>query len=145
MPEFQPVAYEAQEARVLLAKALLSGKYVQGTGQLRTMDNTYCCLGVACDVYLRVMGEGEGFWSPDHHYEHKVPHYQFRAGNERGSRFFMPLAVHQFFGMNRTAGFYQMTKDGRTYDSLAELNDRKGWTFKMIAALLQDETVIWHH
>jgi len=32
--------------------ALRSGKYEQGTGQLRNGD-TYCCLGVLCDVALK--------------------------------------------------------------------------------------------
>lgn len=32
-------------------EALRSGKYVQGHGQLHNaQDNTYCCLGVLCDI-----------------------------------------------------------------------------------------------
>jgi hypothetical protein len=31
-------------------KALKSGKYEQGTEQLVTGDNKYCCLGVACSI-----------------------------------------------------------------------------------------------
>ena len=31
-------------------EALLSGKYKQGRGCLRTVDNEFCCLGVALDV-----------------------------------------------------------------------------------------------
>lgn len=31
--------------------ALRSGKYQQGKGQLQTKDG-YCCLGVACDVFI---------------------------------------------------------------------------------------------
>lgn len=30
--------------------ALRSGKYKQGRGQLRSLNNNYCCLGVLCDV-----------------------------------------------------------------------------------------------
>lgn len=30
--------------------ALRSGKYEQGRGELRSTDDTYCCLGVLCDV-----------------------------------------------------------------------------------------------
>jgi hypothetical protein len=33
-----------------LIKALRSGKYKQADGQLRTSDNKFCCLGVACDI-----------------------------------------------------------------------------------------------
>lgn len=31
-------------------KALRSGKYLQGSGSLRTKDNKFCCLGVLADV-----------------------------------------------------------------------------------------------
>ena len=31
--------------------ALRSGEYKQGTGQLMSYDNTYCCLGVACAMF----------------------------------------------------------------------------------------------
>ena len=34
-------------------KALRSGKYEQGQGLLRTVDNKFCCLGVLCDVQGR--------------------------------------------------------------------------------------------
>jgi hypothetical protein len=34
--------------------ALRSGEYAQGTGSLHdTVSNTFCCLGVACDVAFR--------------------------------------------------------------------------------------------
>ena len=33
-------------------KALRSGDYKQGHGRLRT-DDTFCCLGVACDLYAQ--------------------------------------------------------------------------------------------
>lgn len=32
-------------------KALRSCKYKQGTNGLRSADNRFCCLGVACDIY----------------------------------------------------------------------------------------------
>ena len=41
-----------KEARSEWVKALRSGKYRQGTHVLRSpVDETYCCLGVACDLY----------------------------------------------------------------------------------------------
>ena len=41
--------------------ALRSGKYKQGTGQLRTEDDCYCCLGVLCDI------SGVGQWVRSEH------------------------------------------------------------------------------
>jgi hypothetical protein len=34
------------------ADALESGKYKQGTGYLRDIEDQYCCLGVACDLLI---------------------------------------------------------------------------------------------
>lgn len=31
-------------------EALRSGKYTQGEGQLRSLDDKFCCLGVLCDI-----------------------------------------------------------------------------------------------
>lgn len=41
----------------LLVDALRSGDYRQGTNMLRTLDDKYCCLGVACEV-ARLNGIG---------------------------------------------------------------------------------------
>lgn len=38
-------------------KALRSGEYAQGKGELHNKeDNTFCCLGVLCDLYLKAKG-----------------------------------------------------------------------------------------
>lgn len=37
--------------------ALRSGKYQQGRGALRRLDNTYCCLGVLCEIDGRYVAE----------------------------------------------------------------------------------------
>jgi hypothetical protein len=39
-----------QEWKDKWTAALRSGKYKQGKGKLRNFDNTYCCLGVLCDI-----------------------------------------------------------------------------------------------
>ena len=38
------------EIKARWLEALRSGKYQQGRYVLRTADNTYCCLGVLCDL-----------------------------------------------------------------------------------------------
>ena len=35
----------------LWVKALRSGKYKKGVGSLHPTEDTYCCLGVLCDLY----------------------------------------------------------------------------------------------
>lgn len=41
---------DINEAEAKLVEALRSGKYRQGVGFLRPNVDTFCCLGVACDV-----------------------------------------------------------------------------------------------
>lgn len=39
--------------------ALRSGEFKQGREWLRTADDGFCCLGVACELYRRETGDGE--------------------------------------------------------------------------------------
>jgi len=63
---------------------LRSDKHVQGEGQLRTLDNRFCCLGVLCDLYnpdgweenLEEWSYGEG---PDYCHEIGVLPHDFRV------------------------------------------------------------------
>ena len=43
-------------------EALRSGEYKQGGGKLRNGDK-FCCLGVACDLYMQATGDGG--WTDD--------------------------------------------------------------------------------
>lgn len=40
------------EAQEKWLAALESGEYKQGKGKLRDMDNCFCCLGVACELFI---------------------------------------------------------------------------------------------
>lgn len=42
--------------------ALRSGQYAQTKYRLRSKDG-YCCLGVACDIFLKETGQGQWKWS----------------------------------------------------------------------------------
>lgn len=44
--------------RTQWVKALRSGKYKQGRGQLKD-GNTFCCLGVLCDLFRKSKSNGE--------------------------------------------------------------------------------------
>ena len=48
-----------KELKAKWVKALRSGEYAQGTGQLRDGDS-YCCLGVLCEIAkVRFLSSGE--------------------------------------------------------------------------------------
>lgn len=47
------------EIKKLWVDALRSGEYKQGYNALKPSNETYCCLGVLCDVHRKVTGEGD--------------------------------------------------------------------------------------
>ena len=75
-------------------RALRSGEYKQGIGVLRRND-TYCCLGVACDLYMKA--ENKGAW--------------IQPSNERANSYFvvgddakdgtLPKAVVEWLGLEK--------------------------------------------
>ena len=42
-----------EEIKQEWVRALRSGEYKQGHGELRTKDGKFCCLGVLCDLYSK--------------------------------------------------------------------------------------------
>lgn len=92
------------------AKALRSGKYKQGKYALKNMDNTFCCLGVLCDI------SGKGEWTPDGagEYKYSLP----------GDGAVACLTDSQLL---------ELGLDREEESELIELNDTKRATFEEIA------------
>ena len=42
-----------KQIKIKWIKALFSGRYKQGRKKLRNLNNTFCCLGVLCDLYAK--------------------------------------------------------------------------------------------
>jgi hypothetical protein len=91
--------------------ALRSGKYQQAQGHLRNGDS-FCCLGVACDI------SGIGTWTES---GYSINHY--------GSYKLLPKEVRNWLGLKDISGSY-----GATH--LAWENDQ-GKTFEQIADLIE--------
>jgi hypothetical protein len=87
-------------------KALRSGKYMQGIGQLRTRNDRFCCLGVLCDISRRSKWE-----QPD---EIGLIYYD-------GSNSVIPECVKKWAGIASSAGTYKAVS-GRDR-CLADYND----------------------
>src|SRR5690242_16385148 len=47
-----------QDIKKKWVDALKSGEYTQGQFVLRSFEDTYCCLGVLCDLYAKETGKG---------------------------------------------------------------------------------------
>ena len=104
------------------AKALDSGDYKQGTGQLRKAGK-FCCLAVLCNLHAE-----------DHP---EIAAKQKRASEYMGEAELLPDAVREWAGMtNEDGGFYGY--DGvDTYTALTDLNDDQKLTFPEIAKVIR--------
>ena len=98
-----------KEARALWVKALRSGEYKQARGQLRKED-TYCCLGVACDLYGKHVLK-EDRWKP---FKDSPLSYTFLG--QGGA---LPRQVVKWLGLKRSCTFGHL-KDCTT---LMQVND----------------------
>ncbi len=110
-------------------EALRSGEYKQGVSRLRIGD-TYCCLGVLCDLYGKEKGVN---W--------KIPEllpdsdvYQFLD-----SFSILPDEVAEWAETETVPGVVYSTERKTGRINLSELNDREKLNFKEIADLIENE------
>lgn len=106
-----------QEIKTRWLDALRSGEYQQGLQKLRGEDDTFCCLGVLCDLYAKETGTE---WSVQNGW--------------------MEFLGHETYLPDRVA----VWADCDTYprvpfsgESLAGMNDT-GTTFAQIADLIEE-------
>lgn len=113
-------------------EALRSGAYKQGVGRLRDKADGYCCLGVACDLYIK-SHPNELRW------EGGVSPGVVEVGDATYSEeAVLHNAVREWLGLATHEGRCVSSNYGET--SLAELND-SGSIFQEIANLIEDEPV----
>lgn len=110
-----------------LVTALRSGEYKQARSALRE-GNSYCCLGVLCDLYGKSQG---GEWEEFTLDSDSVPHYRFY-----GSSGVLPMEVMQWAGMRYNNGGYGRMVDGFPEHALSHDND-SGHTFEQIANTIE--------
>jgi hypothetical protein len=110
-------------------KALRSGQYKQTKRMLANAEG-YCCLGVACEVYLDATN-GRGL---------KVRECKDACGNVsqiryNGNDVTLPIPVKDWLGLNDSDGGYW---DGKVM-TLVTLNDDRDYNFKQIADVIESE------
>ncbi len=120
-----------ESRRKLLVEALRSGEYKQGTGRLSRDQNgvrQYCCLGVACMVYQKHVGDLKiDTDGPVHSYDTDV----------HG----LPEKVQEWYGFDTRCGRLKETaRIAYGYNSLLLLND-SGYSFREIADVIEQEKV----
>lgn len=122
-----------REFMLELIEALESGQYKKGKRCLRTKNDEYCCLGVACDLFSK---KGKGSWGAileDIANDEMIEMYEYRSGELYESHNgYPPLSLR------REMGF----QDGDFMHRLANINDEND-TFapvvEAIKAKLQEE------
>lgn len=139
-------------------EALESGEYKQGSGNLRIragrenapddgQSEGWCCLGVLCDIYHKITGEGS--WSSNEEARSVAFHTRYVADDgelvEDRSAHYLPTVVAQWAGLGGTNPIPRWEEGERpdqTTDpkdvSYAHLND-KGWSFQAIASIVRRE------
>ena len=105
--------------------ALRSGEYSQCQGSLRRGDS-FCCLGVACDLYAKE--HTDGFWFTRE--ETNSVEFDSRTGVRSGV---LPECVKDWLGMRTNTGIYE-DASGK---NLPHLNDNQKWSFNQIADFIE--------
>ncbi len=127
---------------------LETGDYSQTKYHLRT-DKGYCCLGVACDLFIQEHPEDYAWVKllpHDKHFtfchivlEDGVPVPRGLAESE------LPQVVQDWLGMRTDNGWYMFIEeeeddnDGPCETQLTELNDDVNYNFSEIAAVIKSE------
>jgi hypothetical protein len=101
-------------------KALRGRSYKQAVGSLRTIRQTYCCLGVLCDLFYNSGWELHRVEGMDNR-----RHYRFRYKGESDGCL-VPKTVRQKIGLDRKA----MIK-------LSNMNDSGYYSFKDLADYIE--------
>lgn len=100
------------------AAALASGEYKQTTGKLREGD-TFCCLGVLCNLHAQ---------------EHpEIAAEEKHKGLYLGADVELPALVQEWAGMASSSGRFDGTR------CLIDLNDDEDKTFPEIAKVIRKE------
>ena len=110
--------------------ALRSGEYTQGHNKLRT-DDTFCCLGVACDLFAKA-NPTEGRWSGN----------EFVTAENGNLCASLPRAVADWLGMKRVDGAPHLQTGYAKYgnasgQNLVQDNDARRHTFDEISDIIE--------
>jgi len=125
-------------------EALRSGKYTQGRKALRNIDNTYCCLGVLCDISKDTLGLK---WEHDSNDECESEVYTMERNGG-----VLPDSVWEYLGRDTDYKVKISTTNSKIPKSvidsfvyplshiyLVTLNDQYKLSFEQIADIIEEE------
>ncbi len=103
----------------LWTKALRSGKYKQGKWTLRNYDNSFCCLGVLCDIYNTEKKKSKKKTLTVTKVNDKIDGKCYKYGSYTC---YLPPVVKKWAGIKTKQGQFSDVKNGEWY-TLSGLND----------------------
>lgn len=112
---------EVMRHRKIWTDALRSGKYQQGKCYL-CKEGKYCCLGVACEVYIEA-----GNSLPKEVREEGIVYYDKLNGS-------LPWSVCEWLNMKRQGMYFD-----NTVRSLIHANDTLNFDFNKIADIIENK------
>jgi hypothetical protein len=118
-----------KEARAALVAALRSGQYKQGRRKLRPTNDTFCCMGVACDRFAKLTGRGR--------WENGVRPASVFVVDDEARDMSLPLAVQEFYGFATNEAGYSGKYSA--HNCLTGDNDSRRHTFEQIADTIEAE------
>lgn len=117
-----------------LVDALRSGRYKQVKDALR-IDDSYCCLGVACDI--SGLGEWKGTNIYDDDGRFVETQWSYRLPNGVAHSSVLPPPVAYYYGFESVNPLLS-DEFGNMYEASA-FNDQKDYDFNKIADLFERE------
>ena len=110
--------------------ALRSGEFKQGVRQLRGKDDSYCCLGVACELAAR-----EGVIPPAEFIEAKQIYFYDACG------YFLPVDVIKWLGLETRDGRFAVrnSDDSYEYPNFLSIKNDNRIPFAEIADIIESE------
>lgn len=118
-----------QEVKKLWVEALKSGNYKQGRGGLHPDQETYCCLGVLCDLFQTQTKQGKWLYEPD------IEERYFEAGVVRDPSY-LPSIVINWACLENNDPMVIIDERTSVSRNLSALND-SGYSFISIAELIE--------
>lgn len=118
------------EVKIKWVAALRSNKYKQTTGILSDGEGSFCCLGVLCDIAVTegIIAEGRTRFGDKVYYTDDTT---------ESSAYLVP-AVQEWAGITETGTIPYNSEKPVGYPTLADLNDRAGYSFEEIANVIEE-------
>jgi len=137
------------EIKALWVNALRSGEYQQGKLLLKPTKNTFCCLGVLCDLAVKAKAEGVA-WGDPHYPTQDGEAIYYDDPDSYGDSMYedseLPYPVMRWAGLMSENPHVEIVYAEKENDdnitesqvlTLAALNDEHNYTFQQLADLIE--------